>query len=523
MKKLNIKYISEIIGNEHLTKWENGDVVIIKSQVGTGKTTFVLNDVLDSMQKDEKMLYLCNRKKLSRDTKINLFNKYDKEKIPKLKNGKINYQELAKIKWINNVKVVSYQSIGELLSLKKNVDLSGFKYIVSDECHMMISDSGFNSRTDLVFEKLIREDYPNSIRLFVSATMQEMEKPIKKGVYSGKSYTYDTDRDYSYLNVKYFKKHKDILQMVKNDKESDDKWLIFVASKIRGEEMEKELLKSGIDTVFVHSESRKDPIEDEKFKEKVLICTKVFDNGINIWDDQVKYLVINSFDETTFIQEIGRLRVDITNAREIQLYIPMTYINTWDCHLKSYEKKIEQIDLYNNSYEEFETRFNRNYDKVYKDIFYLDDGKWKINSTGHARLYKDRANAIDMVNDLYEDKYSYILEQLKWIDLWKGFETYKLIEDVHNQEEVMKLSEYLDGIVDKKLFSDEQQKLSDLIVKELLTISKNVDCRTKKLKPSTLETILREDLDLPYAVSKPKVESKGELRGKRYIKITKLK
>ena len=50
-----------------------------------------------------------------------------------------------------------------------------------------------------------------------------------------------------------------------------------------------------------------------------------------------------------------------------------------------------------------------------------------------------------------------------------------------------------------------------------------MDYRTKKLKPKTIEVILREQLDLNYAISKTIKESKGENRGKRYIVISKIK
>jgi len=76
---------------------------------------------------------------------------------------------------------------------------------------------------------------------------------------------------------------------------------------------------------------------------------------------------------------------------------------------------------------------------------------------------------------------------------------------------------YLDTILGKKLFNDDQQKISDLITNEVLSLT---DYRTKKVKPSTLETIIIMQLGLPYTVSKVKVESKGKMRGKRYIIIS---
>ena len=72
------------------------------------------------------------------------------------------------------------------------------------------------------------------------------------------------------------------------------------------------------------------------------------------------------------------------------------------------------------------------------------------------------------------------------------------------------------------MFTEEQQVLSNIILNQLVTIETNVDYRTKKLNPKTLESILRDQLKLPFAVSNPKQESKGEMRGKRYIVLSEI-
>lgn len=90
-----------------------------------------------------------------------------------------------------------------------------------------------------------------------------------------------------------------------------------------------------------------------------------------------------------------------------------------------------------------------------------------------------------------------------------------------NLEEIEMLENYLNKIEGKKLFDTEQQELNDLIINKLTTIKKDVDYRTNKLKSITIEKILMENLNSEYIVSKPKKESKGEMRGKRYIIINK--
>ena len=88
-------------------------------------------------------------------------------------------------------------------------------------------------------------------------------------------------------------------------------------------------------------------------------------------------------------------------------------------------------------------------------------------------------------------------------------------------EDIRMLKEYLDSIIGIKLFATEQEGLSKVII-GLKTISRNTDYRTTTIKPTTLENILRDQLDLPYVVSKSEKETKGYMRGKRYIIITKV-
>ena len=66
--------------------------------------------------------------------------------------------------------------------------------------------------------------------------------------------------------------------------------------------------------------------------------------------------------------------------------------------------------------------------------------------------------------------------------------------------EIGQLENWLNNHINDRLYSDEQQELSDLIIKELTTLGNNIDYRTKKLKPKTLETLLRDKLQLNFAI-----------------------
>ncbi|WP_026561110.1 DEAD/DEAH box helicase family protein [Bacillus sp. J37] len=536
MKKLNLKWVAESIGDDY-KNWKKGDTVLIQAQTGTGKTWFVKNVLLDYLKTGEKLLFVCNRTNLKRQLKKDLLKKYN-QPIPE------TFEELDDITTIDDKVIISsYHAISE--SIKNEIyenenksDFGLYDYIVFDESHFIFADASFNNKNRFAYQKIVKEWHPQTVKIFISATMQEIRNPIINCVEKNKKkgfgldnfdiHEYSTGIDYSYVDVKYFKNIDVITNLIKNDT-SDDKWLIFVSDiEKQANILMKELSENKCSVIKsgTQSDELNSIIKDSKFNKKVLICTKAMDNGINIDDSMLRHIVIMTWDQISFIQMLGRKRVDIDNAEEINLYIPKRFKKSFLSKLHNHNNKKKEIELLNN-----ESAFYKKYDNDLKefkglnDVFYRDykSGKIKINMIGWKRLNEDIKFSEYMIEAFDElGEYAFILEQLKWLDLGHTFSTLNDIGDVIVDDEVQSLENYLDSIVGDKLFTSEQQELSNIILKELITISKDVDYRTKKLKHGTIEAIVRSQLNLPYAVSKPKVEGKGEMRGKRYIIVSKL-
>lgn len=535
-KKLNLKWVSEVIGEDY-NNWYPGEIVTIQAQTGTGKTYFITGGkdkegLIDRLNPFERIIYICNRVELKRQLKKDLLIKFKKD-IPKLENGELDISKLDKITQIENVVITSYHAIaeGELdnqyLNTKKGLD--DFKYIICDECHFFLTDADFYNKSYLAFNQLIENKHNNSIKIFISATMDEM-LPIIQKRYHSKVHEYTTGIDYSYLNVKYFNKISLISKLIKND-QSEDKWMIFVTSKKHGTTLQRELDNCGISSTFIYSGSKtkdgKMITNTGKFESKVLISTKCLDNGVNIVDEKVKNMVVMAFDKTTFIQEIGRRRFNINNAPTINLYINTMYKKTFNGKLNRLIDKKNMVELYNNDISEFKRKYNNRLYSIHNDLFYLDnDNKWVLNRVGYARLIKDISFINKIINRFYnEDKYAYIRQQMEWLGLECLRISDNLITDITDNEEETKLIKYLESIIGKRLYKEDQEQLSKLIISELTTISKNIDYRTKVLKPKTLENIIREQLELDFAVSKSKKEDRiinGERVTRRYIEIYKI-
>ena len=529
---LNLDYVSNIIKDDY-KNWNKGDTIVIEAQTGTGKNYFIENIFIPWIN-PEKVLFISNRTNLKRQVKRRLLDKHGL-KIPE------TLEELDEIKTIENVTVASYHAL-QYSSLNekykgKLFDLNRYSAIVLDECHFVFSDSGYNNLCRFTYKKLIATHYSNLIKIFMSATINEVYKPIKYYVdkllgNKFKIHTYKTGKDYSNVKVKYINhyNYKDIItNLILNDK-TDEKWLIFISDLKDGYKIMENIgedkcsiIKSG-----TKSEELISIINDDIFKKKVLIATKALDNGINIKDNLLVNIVVLAWDEVSLIQMLGRKRISINNPQKINLYLSTRSKKAFQGLLRKYYRKQEDIDLLlleDDNKNSFNNKYDNKLSKISDDIIYKDSktNEFMINPIGEIRLKKDTKFAEYMIEQFENtDKFAYIRKQLEWLNMGYMFNEKHFIEEIMLESEIETLESYLESIIGKKLFNDEQQIISDLIIKELITINSKIDYRTKKLKPSTLEKILRDQLNLSYAVSKSKTESTGDMRGKRYIIITKI-
>src|SRR5665648_131812 len=475
--KLNLRWVSDTIGDSY-KKWELGSTVIIEAQTGTGKTFFIKNVLIDYLGAGERLLFVCNRTYLKRQLKIDLLKKFGLP-IPMKKNKKgiekIDMDALDDITTIKNITITSYQAIQHAALDEKYdgklFDLKLFTYVVMDECHYIMADAGFVNDCKFAYEKLIKDRCINIIKIFISATINEVREPIikcaKKGIgIRPKIHEYTTGIDYSYLNPIYFDNNwTDIINTIKNDK-TDEKWLIFISDLEDGNKILKELGKDNCSIIKAGSKSDEldSIISSSKFNNKVLICTKAMDNGINIDDDLVKNIVIMAWDKITFIQELGRRRVDISKEVEvINLYITTRMKKSFLTKLKLHLQKQSQIDLLDSDRRDFNKKYDNKMKKLgeMEDIFFrnMADGEWKVNLIGYARLIKDTTFTQYMVNRFDRlGKFTYVQEQLKWLKLIETFDPTSLIENVILDEDIMKLEDYLDSIVGNVMLQAKDRK-----------------------------------------------------------------
>lgn len=454
--KLNLKWVTEAIGKDY-TEWIKGDVIRLTAMPMTGKTYFVKTVLVGyAKSRGERVLLLCNRTDLKRQLKIDLL-KSNNEIIPTYKDEednkeKINYKELDKIHTISNVTIKSYQQLNEELLDKeyfgKNVDLN-YEYYVCDEIHWILSDASFASTR--MFTQHIFSTIPDRINILMSATMDEINDQIEKITPKNRPrFNYSTGIDYSYLDVKYFKKDNDIINTINNDK-SGSKWVVFVSDISKGRELAERVEDSHLIYAGVESDERNNIVSTGKFNCKCLITTKCMDNGINFTDEKLTNLVIYGWDKTTFLQEIGRKRLDLNkDIPTVNLYIYTRLKKSFSSKIKGIkEKKINQIELFLEDENKFNRSFNDELGNIDSRLFYKVNGsnEYKINPIGKTRVYNDLKFYEYMVKKFEnEGNFAFIKEQLDWLELGHTFSEDNLIQDVIDNESIIELDKKLDRL-----------------------------------------------------------------------------
>ena len=292
-------------------------------------------------------------------------------------------------------------------------------------------------------------DVACNVIFLMSATIDELLSAFKQCANSEeKFHLYSTEEDYRYLDVKYFNNDDDIIKTINNDK-SEDKWIVFVTNKDVGAEFKNKINDSELVISGSKNDTRAKIVATETFDCKCLIATKVLDNGINLSDEKIKNMVIYAWDRTTFIQELGRKRLNISQpVDKFNLYIHTRFQKSFTMKVKNLQdNRYSQVELFEKNINKFNRKFNNDLGKVDSRLFYKekDEDEFRINVLGKKRLKND-IKFFNMMAEKFEstkDKFTFIKEQLSWLGLSKTFDESNLIQNVIDINEIQDIEEYL--------------------------------------------------------------------------------
>ena len=310
-------YASELIGDA-FQHWGNGRV-LLDMGTGRGKNEFIIKKLVswrvDEMLKKTtigRVLCLCplntlHAEMLQRRTEAAIA-EVDGEPMEIAMTNDAFYENMLEVRTYQNIET-KYRN--DPASLKKY--LTGFKYIVADECHYFTDFSSYGINTYLSLEVLQKAEADHVV-IYMSATGEETYKLLEETSKTPEDRIYKLPQDYQHIKQKYFYSRENLVMMLKCLPE-DEKAVIFVSS---GGDLLKMKEIFGDTAAYYCSENNPkygkmfnkltECVKDRELQKRYLFTTKAFGIGTEIKDRTVKHLYIDQWKPTDIIQSTGRKR-----------------------------------------------------------------------------------------------------------------------------------------------------------------------------------------------------------------------
>ncbi len=359
VRKLEKGFISDVLIDE-LPQFNKYRSVIVATQPGTGKSTFSeLIAALARLFQKGKVIIVTNRVALDLATKKRIAKKLG------IYEG-FNDEALHQMTDFGNIIFLTYQQL-KIKIRNGMIDDDGIAYVIFDEAHYFTSDATFSKDNGWLLRQ-IPKLFSNAVRIYITATVKEVlpyiclsecnafatsrwNKRWLEDNYYNKIYMgiadiserekqallldeqfasnkptpilYEQIPDFSHIKLNFYIDDEEIERMLM---ENDNKAIIFVNTKERGQQLQQRLSNAE----YMDAETKtKDPkfigklVEKEAFDKKFLITTSVFENGCNIKDVEVKTVVIENINPVSIVQMVGRRRkCYVTDTFSLYLKIP---------------------------------------------------------------------------------------------------------------------------------------------------------------------------------------------------------
>lgn len=525
-------WVTDLIGDD-FKKWDYKRI-LLGSGTGRGKTTFSLGVYSkDQLQRNKSVLYLCNRAKLKKQIRDNI-NEYG----------------------AFGVDCNTYQKLSKMI-LKGDV-IPEYNVYICDEAHFFLADAEFNLYTDVVYEYILNRK--NATVIFMTATHKNIfariEKDLKKRN-EEKPIKYFLPTEYDYVDkILWFKGQKgsvkgivdkilrespdekimyfcnSLTKMQKfyldyspdkgkgdDDKYIEDsqlKYMNFMCSNYDAEEDEddeensdvkkKKKTKANDKNYFIREHCSDDAIYyDENtggytFDGRVLVTTKVLDNGVDFKDKKIKHIICDVFDIESAIQCLGRKRV-IDEDDTCIFYIRDYQYYEVNLFLKQIKNKLKSPTLFLKDKRSWIKKYGK--DRSYKDYtLYFDFdilNDWTINTLRYDKLLHDE----QLVTDMKEKVTSYRKEILDYLGDSVDGKSIDM-EDVIAEKQMDSIEIYLKKHVGIKLSKEQQDEFIKLC---------NIRDRFNRLQKSigSIQQYLL-NMNYPYKIYSKRFKEKGKLK-----------
>src|SRR5690606_6317598 len=355
-----------------------------------------------------------------------------------------------------------------------------------DESHYPLLDSKFSVSSDLSLNAILNN---NSIKILMSATGNQM-KMFLNDYMDIKTIDYVIPKDYSYIeHLEFF--FEDVLEeYLKEAIEKNIKAIFFIQSAEKAYELHKQFKQhtmfncsSGNSKYYKYVDQDKvnAMLENERFDDLILITTSVMDSGVNIVDPELHNVVCDIEDIGTLIQCVGRKRL---TGEDDFIHLKVKALNNkrlGGMYTKAYNE-LKSADVLMDKGEQ--AYVAENYRGI-KDGLVYDE----LDSNGSV---VKKVNQVMYHKLLYDKELYYHLLSLKggYVDYVSNIFKKKKYDVYEKRERKMKLEEYLDSLIGKKLFKEEQNELIEQIDLR--------DGKGRKLKSITLLNEYLKESKLTY-------------------------
>lgn len=414
-------YASELIGDA-FQHWGNGRV-LLDMGTGRGKNEFIIKRLvswrIDEMLKNTtigRVLCLCPLntlydEMLHRRTEAAIA-EVDGEPMEIAMTYDAFYENMLELRTYQNIET-KYRN--DPASLKKY--LTGFKYIVADECHYFTDFSSYGMNTYLSLEVLQKAEADHVV-IYMSATGEETYKLLEETAKTPEDRIYKLPQDYQHIKQKYFYSRENLVMMLKSLPE-DEKAVVFVSS---GEDLFKMKEIFGDTAAYYCSENNPkygkmfnkltECVKDRELQKRYLFTTKAFGIGTEIKDRTVKHLYIDQWKPTDIIQSTGRKRpldVDDTCTVYFRDYDADWYYGDLKKFKVIVTEELKPAVAYLAGAEAFEVFRNSGTpdsinNKIRKcKIMEFDDakGEYRVNPLGVRQLKRE----LELLNEMLETSY----------------------------------------------------------------------------------------------------------------------
>ena len=240
---------------------------------------------------------------------------------------------------------------------------------------------------------------------------------------------------------------------------------------------------------------------NSKFEGKVLITTKVLDNGVNLKDKDLKHIVLMTTEKTEFIQMYGRKRY-AEGEEGVNLYIMERGTQYFNFLVnKKIRPALNYIEEVHNDCIFRQERFD---DKDFYDfcqkMAIIIDKEIIVSEAAEEKLRLNLEFCSRMVEALRENPHAFILEQLSWVGRAEDFDENKFLESEGDAGKKEKIIQFMEAGKGKKLNKEEQEKFRKEFAEMVQDYGVKLTDRSSRLAGKSKINQFCEMENIPYRI-----------------------